>query len=182
MASHSQAVTVTTAGDDYSELAREVDMIALYIHDLRAAINGLGVLDITDKKLSAVQADINVVIVQTRTATDTVLETAENLLASDVTGSAYHDLVNDQMIRLMEACTFQDITGQRLSRVAETLNAMEERLKRFAGIVKPRHADEVAGPDEARRQAWRQRNLVHGPGGAEVVDQSMIDRLMDSVA
>jgi chemotaxis protein CheZ len=182
MATQALASAQMTAASDYSELAREVEIVAVYINDLRAAINGLGVLDITDRKLSAVQADINVVILQTRSATDTVLETAEVLLATDATGPAYQDLVNVQMIRLMEACTFQDLTGQRLSRVVETLNSMEERLKRFSSIVKPKGSTEAAGPAETKRDEWRKRNLVTGPGGADAVSQDMIDRLMSSVA
>lgn len=182
MMSKAQPAADMAIGEDYSELAREVDLVACYIHDLRSAINGLGVPDITDRKLNAVQADIHVVITQTRSATDTVLETAENLLATAETGEAYRDLVNDQMIRLMEACSFQDLTGQRLSRVSDTLNAMEERLKRFAHVVKPRCAQAAAGPSEIRRDEWRQRNLVHGPGGHDSIDQDVIDRLMGSAA
>jgi chemotaxis protein CheZ len=166
------------ATHDYRLLAHEVEMVAHYITDLRAAINGLGVLDITDRKLNAVQADINDVIMHTRSATDTVLETAEHVLDTRETGAAYRELVEERMLKLMEACSFQDLTGQRLSRVAETLNAMEERLKRFAQLVKPQTKGHEPGIQERQRNDWRQDNLVHGPGGAGTMDQDMIDRLL----
>jgi chemotaxis protein CheZ len=182
MASHAQATADPVAASDYQLLAREVDIVALYITDLRAAINGLGVLDITDRKLNAVQADINEVILHTRSATDTVLETAETLMAANETGPAYRELVEARMIQLMEACSFQDLTGQRLSRVTETLNAMEERLKRFAALARPKTDRHVAGPVETRRSEWRHSQLVHGPDGLDGLDQDMIDALMTSAA
>jgi chemotaxis protein CheZ len=182
MATQLQSAPDQIAASDYQALAREVDMVALYITDLRSAINGLGVLDITDRKLNAVQADINEVILHTRSATDTVLETAESLMAANETGGAYRELVEERMMRLMEACSFQDLTGQRLSRVSETLNAMEERLKRFAALVKPKGHAEIAGSEERHRDDWRQRNLVNGPGGANAMDQEMVDFLLANCA
>lgn len=178
MAPQAAVMADTVATNDYQLLAREVDIVALYIMDLRSAINGLGVLDITDRKLNAVQADINEVIVHTRSATETVLDTAEHLLGTSECGHAYRELVEDRMMRLMEACSFQDLTGQRLTRVSETLNAMEERLKMFATLVKPKCNTEVAGVEEKRRNEWRQTNIIKGPGGADAMDQDMIDFLM----
>ncbi|MGL4438537.1 MAG: hypothetical protein ACRCUE_04640 [Bosea sp. (in: a-proteobacteria)] len=168
--------------DNYRLLAREVDLVALYITDLRAAINELGVQDITDRKLNVAHADIHDVIQHTRSATDTVLDTAEGLMAAAETGPAYRELVEDRMIRLMEACSFQDLTGQRLARVAETLNAMEERLQRFAALVKPRGKTHCAGPHEKQREDWRHHNLVSGPGNADAMNQDMIDRLLAKIA
>lgn len=162
----------------YSLLAYEVDLIALYISDLRAAINGLGVADITDQKIAAVRADIRDVIDHTRSATDTVLGTAEDLIAAEETGEAYRALVEDRMMRLMEACSFQDLTGQRLSRVAEALNAMDQRLKNFAEIVKPRAGHVCRAAEEETREEWRQRHLISGPGGAGAIDQDTVDGLM----
>lgn len=182
MASQAQRTEEAAPVVAYEDLAREVENVALYINELRAAINGLGVLDMTDSKINAVQADINEVILTTRSATDTVLETAESLISTKQTGAAYRELVEARMIELMEACSFQDLTGQRLTRVAETLNAMEQRLKLFADLVKPQGKHGVVGLEEKRRDEWKKTNLLNGPSDVGAMDQDMVDWLMANSA
>jgi chemotaxis protein CheZ len=162
----------------FDALQREVDAIARYITELRAAINGLGVLDMTDRKLSAAQLDINEVITVTRSATDEVLETAEVLMGTPKTGKDYRQLVEQRMVKLMETCTFQDLTGQRLTRVADTLHAIEERLKTFADTVQCRDGGPRSGARETAREARNRELLLNGPGSEGALAQDSIDDLM----
>jgi chemotaxis protein CheZ len=166
------------ADPSFDALAREIDTIARYIDELRAAINGLGVLDLTETKLTEAQVDINDVILQTRSTTDTILETAESLIAAPQTGDDYRNLVEGRMIALMEACSFQDLTGQRLTRVAHTLSAMDERLRTFATAAKVKRTRVRKGEREKLRDAWMEQNIVYGPGGENAVDQDTVDWLM----
>jgi chemotaxis protein CheZ len=155
--------------------------------ELRTAISRLGVLDIAETKLGAVHVDINDVLASTRSAANTILEAAEDLLAATQTGNDYRMLVEQRMFALMEACSFQDLTGQRLQRVTHTLQAMEERLRIFAGTVKVGHGTALSGevgPDtvfqgevERQRAARNDANMVHGPGGAGAIPQETVDWL-----
>jgi len=166
---------------------REIGTVAVRMAELRTAISRLGVLDIAETKLGAVQVDINDVLASTRSAADTILEAAEDLLAATQTGNDYRMLVEQRMFALMEACSFQDLTGQRLQRVTHTLQAMEERLRIFAGAVKAGHGTTLAGevgPDtvfqgevERQRAARNDANMVHGPGVAGAIPQETVDWL-----
>jgi len=166
---------------------REIGTVAVRMAELRTAISRLGVLDIAETKLGAVQVDINDVLASTRSAADTILEAAEDLLAATQTGNDYRMLVEQRMFALMEACSFQDLTGQRLQRVTHTLQAMEERLRIFAGAVKAGHGTTLSGevgPDtvfqgevERQRAAWNDANMVHGPGVAGAIPQETVDWL-----
>ena len=92
------------------------------------------------------------------------------------------------MFALMEACSFQDLTGQRLQRITHTLQAMEERLRNFAHVVKAGHGEAQSGnigpgtvfqgETERQRAVWNDANLVHGPGGAGTIPQETVDWLM----
>lgn len=166
---------------------REIGTVAVRMAELRTAISRLGVLDIAETKLGAVQVDINDVLASTRSAADTILEAAEDLLAATQTGNDYRVLVEQRMFALMEACSFQDLTGQRLQRVTHTLQAMEERLRIFAGAVKAGHGTILSGevgPDtvfqgevERQRAAWNDANMVHGPSVAGAIPQETVDWL-----
>jgi chemotaxis protein CheZ len=167
--------------------AREIGTVAVRMAELRTAISRLGVLDIAETKLGAVHVDINDVLASTRSAANTILEAAEDLLAATQTGNDYRMLVEQRMFALMEACSFQDLTGQRLQRVTHTLQAMEERLRVFAGTVKVGHGTALSGevgPDtvfqgevERQRAARNDANMVHGPGGAGAIPQETVDWL-----
>ena len=167
--------------------AREIGTVAVRMAELRTAISRLGVLDIAETKLGAVHVDINDVLASTRLAANTILEAAEDLLAATQTGNDYRMLVEQRMFALMEACSFQDLTGQRLQRVTHTLQAMEERLRIFAGTVKVGHGTALSGevgPDtvfqgevERQRAARNDANMVHGPGGAGAIPQETVDWL-----
>jgi chemotaxis protein CheZ len=167
--------------------AREIGTVAVRMAELRTAISRLGVLDIAETKLGAVHVDINDVLASTRSAANTILEAAEDLLAATQTGNDYRMLVEQRMFALMEACSFQDLTGQRLQRVTHTLQAMEERLRIFAGTVKVGHGTALSGevgPDtvfqgevERQRAARTDANMVHGPGGAGAIPQETVDWL-----
>jgi chemotaxis protein CheZ len=60
------------------------------------------------------------------------MEAAEEIMAADpAIREAYQDLVSNKMIGIFEACTFQDITGQRISKVVDTLRFIDERVTSF---------------------------------------------------
>ena len=49
--------------------------------------------------------------------------------------AAYKALVDEKMMIIFEACSFQDITGQRIAKVVETLQHIEQRVARFADVM-----------------------------------------------
>jgi chemotaxis protein CheZ len=159
-----------------SDFTRDAGEVPRSVAELRKAISGLGVTDMTDEKLKSAQHDLETVRRSTREATEAILETAESLISSTKSGADYRALVEARMVALIEACIFQDLTGQRLSRVAQTLTAMEERLNMFASAVSPGKGAALIGQEESQRREWNARNLVEGPGGA--VDQDAADGLM----
>lgn len=178
MTHFARAMEQTSDNASFEALAREVDAVAAYINELRSAINGLGLLDMTNRKLSAAQADLDEVIVVTRNTTDVMLETAETLLATPLAGSEYRALVEERMIGLMEACSFQDLTGQRLKRVSQTLGVIEERLKTFATTARARPSEPHRGFEETKLDDWKARHLLHGPGSPDGLEQDGIDKLL----
>ena len=89
---------------------------------------------------------------------------AEAVMGADAGDTAaYKALVDEKMMVIFEACSFQDITGQRIAQVVETLQHIEQRVARFAEVLK---ASDFTGfmTDEERARAD-----VLRPGPAPVV-------------
>src|SRR5690606_35956743 len=88
----------------------------------------------------------------------------------------YRQQVENSILRIFEACSFQDITGQRISKVVETLEFIEQRanaLKTILGVDPDRDAPPAEPePDEDRA-------LLRGPAlEGEGIDQDAVDALL----
>ncbi len=73
----------------------------------------------------------------TEGATNEIMAIAEKVLSADASdAAAYKALVDNEMMALFETCAFQDLTGQRISRVVKTLEQIEMRVSRFASYAR----------------------------------------------
>ena len=80
---------------------------------------------------------------------------------------------------IFEACAFQDITGQRISKARENLNSIESRVSRFAEAVSVADSDAPASAEEAEREKRKKDLILNGPAAnGEGVDQSEIDSIL----
>jgi chemotaxis protein CheZ len=107
------------------------------------------------------------------------MECAETLMAANASDpAAYKALVDEKMMMIFEACSFQDITGQRIAKVVETLQHIEERVGRFAEVV---NAKDMAGfltEQERERSERKEKLLLNGPQLAGAgVDQNDVDKM-----
>src|SRR5262249_13112287 len=91
---------------------------------------------------------------------------------------AYKALVDEKMMIIFEACSFQDITGQRVSKVVETLQHIESRVARFADVMKAKDIEGFFTEHEKARNERKEKFLLNGPQLAgEGVDQSDVDKM-----
>ena len=66
----------------------------------------------------------------------TIMEAAEEIMGADPSDSdAYTATTQDAVMRIFEACSFQDITGQRISKVVETLSHIEKRVMELRNLL-----------------------------------------------
>jgi chemotaxis protein CheZ len=107
------------------------------------------------------------------------MEGAEAVMAADASDpAAYKALVEEKMMVIFEACSFQDITGQRIAKVVETLQHIEERVSRFAKVVQAKDLDGFLTEQERERAARKEKYLLHGPQLAgHGVDQAKVDEM-----
>ncbi|BCJ91668.1 hypothetical protein IZ6_24030 [Terrihabitans soli] len=156
---------------------RELRDIANYIETMKSEIGVFQVNDLKESRIPAAGEELDAIIKATEDATNTIMESAEALMAADAKDpKAYQKLVNDHVMKIFEACSFQDITGQRVAKVVETLQMIEARVGRFAEAV---NAKDVAGfldEQEAARAKRKEKLLLNGPQLAgHAIDQKKVD-------
>jgi chemotaxis protein CheZ len=96
--------------------------------------------------------------------------------AASLTGEAATKL-QDATTRIYEACSFQDITGQRITKVVGTLKAIEAKVAQIVATFGTRgHEVAITETAEVTDSA-----LLNGPQHPTVaMDQSDIDKLLAS--
>lgn len=181
-----RAVLTTMRGDlgaGETALLAEVEELANTLANARAEIAALKADDITASHIPSATDELDAIVAHTAVATDIILECCEKLdvLGPTLTGDAAA-VVQDVTTQIYEACSFQDITGQRITKIVATLQSIERKVAHIIDVFgrdhfSPRPGDIVtasAGEPEAP-------SLLNGPQlPAAAMDQSTIDALLAS--
>lgn len=140
-----------------------------------------------DDPLTAASRELREVVDATETATEQILGSAETVeqavsnmlaLAVDPVMRVHLDDALEAVMRIFEAANFQDITGQRVSKVVRALNVVETRLVAIEDLWRPDMAPVIAVP--IPEVTDDDRHLLNGPqlddGG---MSQDDIDAMFD---
>jgi chemotaxis protein CheZ len=151
---------------------------------MKSEIGALQANDLKESRIPAAGLELDAIVKATETATNTIMECAEALMAADASDpAAYKALVDEKMMIIFEACSFQDITGQRIAKVVGTLKHIETRVSRFASAMRAR---DVAAPmsEKEREHAERSARLIlNGPQlDGQAMGQSDVDSLLHGAA
>lgn len=159
---------------------KEFVYIADYIARTRTEISKLRPNDIKEQRIPTAGAELEAVVTDTERATESIMAEAEALLDTKPDDlAAYKAQVDEAMMRVIEACSFQDLSGQRVSKVVESLRHVEKRVSRFAATMGVHDAE--ADEDEVAEAERKKKLHLNGPaiGGPEV-QQDAVDELIAS--
>jgi chemotaxis protein CheZ len=88
--------------------------------------------------------------------------------------AAYKADVDAAMMRIFEACSFQDLTGQRVTKVISTLRHIEDRVTKFADALGVKDSAQAESAEDARKREL----LLNGPAAnGPATSQDDIDAL-----
>lgn len=157
----------------------ELRDIADYIVTMKQEIGVFQANDIKDSRIPAAGQELDAVVRSTEEATNSIMECAEEILAADTSDpQAYQALVTDKVMQIFEACSFQDLTGQRVSKVVETLQTIEKRVARLVEAINAKDVEGVLTRADAERVRRKEELMLNGPqlqGGGN--DQMSVDAL-----
>ena len=162
-----------------TSLLAEVEELGRTIAAAKAEIAALRVDDITDNHIPSATDELGAIVDHTAAATNAILEVCETLdaVAGNLSGRPCEQL-NEATTRIYEACSFQDITGQRISKVVLTLKAIDTKVAHIISMFSATRDDVTA---EIVTMPGGDETLLNGPQlPTAAMDQSEIDRLMAS--
>ena len=140
-------------------------------------------------RISDVTSELDAVVGDTESATETILECCERiesatdtleLQASSAEERATVEDVGNHVVRIYEACNFQDITGQRISKVVGALKFIEDRISNMMDIWGGDAVfSEIDVPDI--QSLSEEDMLLNGPArsDSDSASQAEIDALFD---
>ncbi|MEM9966338.1 MAG: protein phosphatase CheZ [Asticcacaulis sp.] len=159
--------------------AEEFRVIAGYISKAKEEIRELRPQDLSQERIPTAGAELEAITRDTEAATHTIMNAAEAIMGMDASDpKAYKAAVDDQVMMIFEACSFQDITGQRVSKVIHVLQQIEERVTKLASAL---GVEDKAVETLSEREQRARDLLLNGPaiGGPETA-QDAIDAMFDA--
>lgn len=155
----------------------ELRYISAYIQRTKQEIAALRPNDIREDRIPSAGQELDAVVKHTAEATNRIMNAAESIMVADPADASYADLVNEKVLEIFEACSFQDITGQRIRKVVDTLEHIEERIMRFTEVM----GVEDAAAEETEKDRRKRELLLSGPAlEGPAVKQDAIDALFDT--
>jgi chemotaxis protein CheZ len=141
-----------------------------------------------DDRIKAASSELDEIVIGTQTATEDILRSTEHvgelldeILARHPTDERLYTLTEEagqELVNIMEACSFQDITGQRVTKVVNTIRYIQDRILSMIGIWGADAFIDLPVPDET--PAEEGEALLNGPAlSGEGLSQSDIDALFD---
>ncbi|PCI85931.1 MAG: hypothetical protein COB24_11320 [Hyphomicrobiales bacterium] len=172
-------------------LREELNEISQSISETKREIATLHHTNFGDNTDVQVADELDAVVMATEHATDAILTAAENVdanardLAARLSGTEHEDMIldiQDQTIKIFEACNFQDLTGQRVQKVLETMKFIEGHIDKMITIWGGLDNFLDISPDSLNKKTGDEA-LLSGPGldedGAIRSSQDDIDSLFD---
>lgn len=158
---------------------RELDGLTEYINAAKADIAAVRSDDIRNKHLPDATDELDAIVRHTEEATGTILDAAEAINAE--AGKLECQAIKDQVMLIFEACGFQDLTGQRISKIVTTLQHIEERIAKITAIFGEHFQSIAPAVDEDTDNMSEEEKLKNGPQlPANANDQADIDALLAS--
>ncbi len=139
--------------------------------------------DHSKPSISDAQVELNVVVDETEQATSTILNSAEQIqglcweIRENGGVDAECDKIDEFATEIYMACSFQDMTGQRLRKVVQLTQMLEERLTAMVGLWDPEELERYCETPEKLSEVEALTNGPAMPGQAQ--DQSQIDAVLN---
>jgi chemotaxis protein CheZ len=180
-----ETVLATMHGDltqTEATLLSEVEQIGRTIAAAKQEIAALHVEDINGSFIPSATDELDAIVEATARATHEILDACETFEAvSAALDGDMGERLQAATTRIYEACSFQDITGQRITKVVSTLKTIEDRIAAIIDAFGGRLPGDArtAAPDTPDRTG--EASLLNGPQlPGNGVDQAEIDRLLAS--
>jgi chemotaxis protein CheZ len=164
----------------------EIERLAKYIIDTKKEIFAMQTNDKSEDVIMDASAHLDEVIKHTEEATNTIMDACDKVQAGATgIGGDKEAAIMEATNAIFDACTFQDITGQRIRKVIKLLENIEERINKLNDMMgdSPIFAEAEANKDFSKAAVpANDKDLLNGPQlKGQGTNQSDIDALFASL-
>ncbi len=179
---------------DHTEIERirnEVTGIASRIEQTKREIGALRHPLSQEDKIGSATFELSSVVSQTEEATTRIFDGVEKIedivrelssIGLDEYAASRVGEISDQCTGIIEACSFQDLTGQRINKVVRTLSFIEERVQNMLEIWGASDIERETSPEDGATHIFDEGAgvVLHGPQAPEKSNsQADIDKLFE---
>lgn len=183
------AASINPSGSVMDKLMhQEIARLASYITDAKKEIFAISSSEKSRQTILDASQHLDEVIKATEEASNAIMDAADAIQnAASGVGGDKEAQIQEATGRIYEACNFQDITGQRITKVIKLLENIEERVSRLNSLF---GASEGNGSSAAANTDLNSvtlpkddKELMNGPQlSGQGVSQDDIDALFSNVA
>jgi len=160
-----------------AKLHNELSTLVSYIENMRSELAHMRSIEISHHHIPTAADELDAVVGETASATGTIMDACEKIekVADSLTSPVSDDLAN-AVTSIYEACGFQDITGQRITKVVKTLKHIEAKVTEIINAFG--HSGEES---ESKITDNDEKSLMQGPQIGDLASsQDDIDKLLAS--
>ncbi len=173
--------------DESEDLRKGLTNLFRYIERVRKEIAAINSDSGEEERFKSMGEQLDAIVNATEEATHTVMGRAEDndnaveelrKTVTDPDQLALLDRINANSGDVYQACSFQDITGQRVAKIVKSISYLEERISALIEIF---GRDEIAKIEVEEPELTEDEKLLHGPAleTEESLAQDDIDALFD---
>ena len=172
---------------DFAILEKNLKSLFSYIQRVRMEIAALNRDADGVDKFATMGEQLDAIVGSTRDATDVIMDSLEK--NGDVVGKLKEVITDKDHVALLtqvldnnnavfEACAFQDLTGQRVTKIIKSVTYVEARVNTLMEIWGRKELDRIK--IEPDGELTEDEILLHGPQlKADAISQDEIDKLFD---
>ncbi|OKH87837.1 hypothetical protein [Thalassospira sp. TSL5-1] len=176
------------ARNELRMLKTEIRALANSIQETKKEIAALYTApdDTSGTRLNIVKGELDSIVEATEEATANILENVENIdtVAHNIRSSATDDYVQgladdivELVVKVFESCNFQDLTGQRITKVVNTMKYIEERVNRVIEIWGEEDFEDFDLPPDPKGLDNLDKTVTRAPANQEKNNQTEIDQI-----
>lgn len=183
------AILTTMQGDLSAvdvKLYEELESLSRFISEAKSDIAALRPDEVKDEFLPKAADELDAIVEATAEATNSIMDAVGEVeeVMGKLKGKNAEKLMNATTM-IYEACGFQDITGQRITKVVGALQHIEEKvdalLTAFGDEIAKYKAANPKEEPEVVEETPADEDLLHGPQmKEEAMSQDDIDALLAS--
>jgi len=165
-----------------SSIYAEFRELSNYISRAKEEILAVQPAEIKEIDIPRAGLELSAIVHQTEAATHAIMGATEAMMAAP--SDSIEECKNAQdaaATQIFEACSFQDITGQRIAKVIDTLNYIEGRLSGLTALMETAPEDGIhkSGSGSVTPFKNSSTDFLNGPAlGGGGVTQSEVDALL----